>query len=163
MLKRIALGTVLTGLVGVLIFGAVTRTNAVAGSSGGHGQGQRAAGQVAERGRQALQAGRAAGSRVGQVAAGEWVTLEGTVVSVTGDEMIVDTSNGQTATVEGQPWRFAQEQGFAAKVGDKVTLTGFYEDGEFKAGQITNQTDGKQVALRDTGGRPGWAGRGRRS
>ena len=50
-----------------------------------------------------------------------------------------------------------------AQAGDSVSLTGFYEDGDFEVGQIDDQTTGQTVSLRDESGRPLWAGRGRRS
>jgi len=36
------------------------------------------------------------------------------------------------------------------------------EDGEFKAGQVENLGTGESIVLRDTSGRPMWAGRGNR-
>lgn len=54
------------------------------------------------------------------------------------------------------------QQGFVLTVGDEVTLTGFYEDGQFKAVTITRTADGATITLRDPNGRPLWSGRGRR-
>ena len=39
-------------------------------------------------------------------------------------------------------------------------MTGFYEDGEFKAGTVENLTTGETIILRDETGRPMWAGAG---
>jgi hypothetical protein len=103
------------------------------------------------------------GTGTGQAQVDEWVTLNGTVLSATADEMIVNTTDGQQILVDGRAWRFAQEQAFMAQVGDSVNLTGFYEDGDFEVGQIDDLSSGKSVSLRDESGRPLWAGRGRRS
>ena len=99
----------------------------------------------------------------GQAQVDEWVTLNGTVQTATAAEMIVRTDAGQEILVDGRAWRFAQESGFMAQAGDQVSLTGFYEDGDFEVGQIDDLTSGKTLSLRDENGRPLWAGRGRRS
>jgi len=98
----------------------------------------------------------------GQAQVDEWVILEGTVVSVNEDAMIVQTTSGEQITVENRVWWFALEQGFSANAGDEVTLTGFYESGDFETGVIDNTSTGQSVTLRDESGRPLWAGRGRR-
>jgi hypothetical protein len=101
------------------------------------------------------------GTGTGQAQVDEWVTMNGVIQTVTADEMIVRTSDGQEILVDGRAWRFAQELGFTAQAGESVSLTGFYEDGDFEVGQIT--ASGQSVSLRDESGRPLWAGRGRRS
>jgi hypothetical protein len=90
----------------------------------------------------------------------EWVTVEGTVLHVDADMMVVQTPHGEEVVVEGRSWRFAQELSFSAEIGDQVTLRGFYEDGDFEVGHIA-VTDGQSVSLREETGRPLWAGRGR--
>jgi hypothetical protein len=172
MFKKIFVGTVLVGLIGILVAGAINRTNATSGSTEGRGQG-RGNGNTAT----AYAAGRGQGGNgwgqgsesatgdqlgTGQAQVTEWVTLQGTVVSVDQNALVVETGAGDQVVVENRPWLFAQEQGFSAQAGDEVTLTGFYEGGAFELGQITDMTNGKTVSLRDEGGRPGWAGRGRR-
>jgi hypothetical protein len=110
------------------------------------------------------------GSGTGQAQVDEWVTLEGTVMSVDSDELVVQTSAGQEILMEGRPWQFTQEQDFSVQVGDQVTLTGFYEDVDpstggghsFEVGQIHNASNGQVVIIREDTGRPLWAGRGRR-
>jgi hypothetical protein len=110
------------------------------------------------------------GTGTGQAQVDEWVTLEGTVLSVDSDELVVQTTDGQEISMEGRPWQFTQEQGFSAQVGDQVTLTGFYEDVDpatgsghsFEVGQIQNASNGQAAIIREDSGRPLWAGRGRR-
>lgn len=91
----------------------------------------------------------------------DWLVMRGVVVSVAESEMVVETEDGEQVVVEGRPWAFTQEQGFHAVVGDQLVLTGFYEDGELKLGQIENENTAQSIQLRDETGRPGWAGRGR--
>ena len=102
------------------------------------------------------------GTGTGQAEVDEWLELSGTVTSVNASLMSVAMDNGELVEMEGRPWSFAQEMGFSASVGDRVTLTGFYEDGEFEVGQLENLTDEQLVPIRDTNGRPLWAGGGRR-
>ncbi|MFN2290619.1 MAG: hypothetical protein ACK2UC_05450 [Anaerolineae bacterium] len=103
------------------------------------------------------------GTGTGQAQVDEWVTLSGSIQAVNADEMIVLTRDGQEIVVDGRAWRFAQEQGFTAQVMHSISLTGFYEDGDFEVGQIDDLSTGKSVSLRDTSGRPLWAGRGGRT
>jgi hypothetical protein len=98
----------------------------------------------------------------GQANVEEWLTLQGTVVSVNADVLVVQTVSGEQVTMENRPWWFAQEQGFSARVGDQVTLIGFYEDDDLEVGKIDNITSGQTVLVRDENARPLWAGRGRR-
>lgn len=97
----------------------------------------------------------------GQAQVDEWLTLEGTVRVATVTEMIVQTTGVQEILIDGRAWRFAQELVFMASEGDRVSLTGFYENGSFEVGEIENVTTGQTAALRDESGRPLWAGRGR--
>ncbi len=189
MLKKVVVGALLTGLVAVLIWGAINRTNALAGRGDG-GTGHRGwsteinapednglgGGRWSQ---EAQQAGGWGGGRWGQAAGNQsgsatgglpqadsrpqtWVTLQGQVISAADDLIEIETTTGVVIPFEGQPLRFALQQQFTARVGDAVVVKGFEEDGEFKIGQITNLTNGATVTLRDVTGRPGWAGRGRR-
>jgi len=208
MLKKIVLGTLLIGLIGVLVAGAVIRTmdrtERVAEAQGyGHGRGNGKAGAYVTGGsgqgfvvrprraqsRRAQPNGHGgyggqgredapAINSTGQANVEEWLTLQGTVVSVDADTLVVQTASGEQVTMENRPWWFAQEQGFSAQVGDQVTLVGFYEGGDpsatlrqgsgqsseqcFEVSRIDDATKDQTVLVRDENGRPLWAGRGRR-
>ena len=153
MLKKVVLGFLVVGLVGILVAGAVTRTLAKTGTEVGYGRGQgNDQGDITRSGDQ---------TGTGQAEVDEWLTLSGTVTSADVDLLVVETASGEV-TVENRGWWYAQEQGFAAQAGDEVVLTGFYENDLFEVGQIDNLTAGQTVTLRDEAGRPMWAGRGRR-
>lgn len=88
----------------------------------------------------------------------EWETITGVVVAVEG-EVTIETTTGDIVIGMGQA---AFWQDFALKIGDEISVTGYHEDGEFKAGSVENRTSGATITLRDTSGRPMWAGRGQR-
>jgi hypothetical protein len=145
-IRKVVWGLVIVGLVGILVAGAVVRTAAKAGNGAearGRGQGD--------------------GAGTGQAQVDEWLTIEGSVVSADANALVVQTDEGEEIVVENRPWSFAQEQGFTARPGDRVTLTAFYEDGSVEVGTITGASSGQAIRLRDENGRPMWAGRGRRN
>ena len=159
MVKKVVLGLLLVGLIGILVAGGVTRTLAKTGTEEGYGRGQGNGQSVANSQGDITRNGDQTGT--GQAEVDEWLTLSGTVTSVDADLLVVETAGGEVA-MENRGWWYAQEQGFAAQVGDELVLTGFYENEDFEVGQIENLTTGQAVTLRDETGRPMWAGRGRR-
>ena len=169
MSKKVWVAVVLFGLIGILVAGAIVRTidktenvAEARGGQGGNGQAYSSTGQGFNRGTSGG-SGQGDGTGTGQAQVDEWVTLQGTVASADADALQVQTAGGEQVVVENRPWWFAQEQGFSAQPGDQVTLVGFYEEGDFEAGQITDATNGQSVQLRDETGRPMWAGRGWRN
>jgi hypothetical protein len=101
------------------------------------------------------------GEGVGQAQVDGWVKVNGSVATVDADALVIVTADGEQIEMIGRPWSFAQEQGFSADLSDNVTLTGFYEGDEFEVGAIDDASNGQTVLIRDTSGRPLWAGRGR--
>jgi hypothetical protein len=101
-------------------------------------------------------------SGTGQAQVEAWLTVQGAVVEVGADALVVQAVGGEQVAVENRAWWFAQEGGFSAQVGDEVTLVGFYEGDDFEVGRIDDVTTGQTVLVRDENGRPLWAGRGRR-
>jgi hypothetical protein len=186
--KRIVLGVVLAGLIGILVAGAIVRTvdktggvaearglgqgrggsesvndDAGQGYRGGEGASNDRAGQSRRGSAQGQGSGtQGSGLGTGQAEVDEWLTIQGTVVSANADALVVQAADGQQVVVENRPWWFAQEQGFSTKAGDQVTLTGFYEGEDLEVGQISDGTNGQTAQIREESGRPLWAGRGRR-
>jgi hypothetical protein len=102
------------------------------------------------------------GSGVGQsrsetVLTVEWETLTGTVIAID-SEVTIQTAEGEVLVSMGQS---AYWESFGLELGDKLSVAGFYEDGEFKAGIVENLTAGETIVLRDEAGHPMWAGQGR--
>jgi hypothetical protein len=176
-MKKIVLGTLLVGLIGILVVGAAIRTmdktGNVAEARGAEGAegagwrgGQGSSGEtVAAAGRNqgagALSAGTLAGE--GATAAEDWMTYAGTVVQApaAGTDMIVATDEGEEIVVGTGPG-YLDEMGLSLAAGEQVQVQGYWEDDEFKAGQVTRLSDGATVALRDAYGRPAWSGAGQR-
>lgn len=90
----------------------------------------------------------------------EWLNVNGTVTAIQTGSMTVTTPEGENLIVQtGQP-RFFSAQGVNFAVGDSVTLIGYYDNGQFVAGEITQTSTGARVILRDPNGRPLWSGPG---
>ncbi|MBN1641176.1 MAG: hypothetical protein JXA09_08065 [Anaerolineae bacterium] len=87
-------------------------------------------------------------------------TIQGTVLETT--ELVIETETG-TVQVGLGPSQFREERGFVLRVGDQVAVTGFWEDGEFKATTVVNLDLDTEIVLRDSSGHPMWSGQGRRS
>jgi hypothetical protein len=117
------------------------------GSGGGFGRGQ---GQ-----------GNSQSSRIEpQAERADWQTVKGTVVET--EELVIETADGQTVQVGLGQSHYRESQGFILQVGDSIRVSGYLEDGEFKAGQVENLDTGASIVLRDSTGRPMWAGQGNR-
>jgi hypothetical protein len=108
---------------------------------------------------QGNRSGDAAG--VGQAQLADWFSVEGIVTSAGTLALAVTATDGREIVVDGRAWRYLGEQGFQVAAGDQVRLVGFYEDGRFEAGEVTNLDSGQEVTIRDERGRPLWAAGGR--
>jgi hypothetical protein len=126
---------------------------------GGQGQGGQSQGGQGQAGQG--QGGTANAAGEPQAELEEWVTVEGTVLQTL--ELVVETEGGETVQVGLGPSHYRDAQGFVLNVGDQVRISGYWEDGEFKAGEVENLTSGDTIVLRDAYGRPLWSGRGRGS
>lgn len=162
MLKKIIWGGLLVALVGVLVLGGINRTVARSTETSSNQHGQAAQDVVADRsGRNGTGGNQGRAEAVGEANVTEWQTVVGTVSSVDASRLEVTLNDGSSVEVGGRAWQLATEQSFTANAGDSVTLHGFAENGVFQVSQIDNHSNGQIVSLRDTSGRPLWAGRGR--
>jgi hypothetical protein len=127
-------------------------------ATGGQGGNGSTGGQGAGQGRQG------GGEILGEVAADHpvesWLTLNGRVAEVTGDELTLETDDGLMTVHLGPEWYWESED-IALYDGDQVEVTGFYEGDAFEVAEIRDLDTGGTVSLRDETGRPLWAGRGR--
>lgn len=170
MLRKVVLGTVLVGLMGILVTGAIIRTaekTGIVAEAQGLGRGRsehEAAGYAAEgtgQGQGARTAERQYPNYEG--APEDWVVYEGAVVQApaAGVDMVIEATDGQELVVGTGPG-YMEDQGFTLQAGEQVQVQGYWEGDEFKAAQVTRLRDGQSITLRDQAGRPAWAGAGRR-
>jgi hypothetical protein len=158
MWKKIILGVLFAGLIAVLLIGAVNRTNSQTRSSNDHSN-DRNGEQTRD---QSGQGNQGNGNGSTESASPVWETFQGVAIDITEAELLLHSASGDPLLIEGRAWSYAQEQGFSAYPNDQITVTGFYEGDEFVVGSITNTTSDQTLLIRDSGGRPLWAGRGKR-
>lgn len=102
-----------------------------------------------------------AGQSSFQVAPDEWVTISGTVTTITnGSVSMLADDNTIYSLQMGQP-SFWQSQGVSLNVGDEIEVLGFWMSEQFMVGDITKVATGEHIMLRDPNGRQLWAGPGR--
>ena len=180
MVRKIVLGTLFIGLIGVLVTGAVIRTmdrtERVAEAQDDHGYG-RSNGEVSEYEASGLDQGHGGYGSQGETGRSvaerqyanydgsppeEWLVHEGTVVLAPEDgvDLVIEMSDGKKLTVGTGP-NYMASQGFTFQAGEPVQVLGYWEDHEFKAAQVTRLADGRTITLRNELGRPAWAGAGR--
>jgi hypothetical protein len=87
-----------------------------------------------------------------------WVTVAGTVSSFDGVGVSLTTDDGAPLWVQFGQSRYVSAQGVTFNAGDHLTVNGFEENGQFQSGTVVNDTTGQTLNLRDTTGRPLWAG-----
>lgn len=143
MLKKIVVGTLFVGMVAVLVAGAIIRTQ------------DRLQASNERSGRDESEHEDAESAAYAAIA---WAALEGQAASVDDDALVIALADGTQLIVDGSPWLYARDKGFAPAVGDQLALTVFEEDGETKPGHITNLTSGQDIVLRLESGQPMWSG-----
>ena len=107
------------------------------------------------------QNGTTAGQTETQVAAEDWITVEGTVTLVNGSTLDMQTTTGETLALQLGQASFMQTQGVTFAPGETISVTGFWQGTTFRAGDITKLATGERLMLLDPNGRPLWAGPGR--
>jgi len=178
MLKKVALGTLLVALIGILVGGAIIRTENV--EARGPGQGRGAGESV---GYEAQQTGRNSGADTQYDGRGGYsegtverqypnndsapeaqILYQGVVTQApaAGVDLVVRTADGQEVMIGTGPG-YMETQGFTLQVGETVQVSGYWADDEFKAFEITRLADGQTITLRDEAGHPAWAGSGKRA
>lgn len=139
MFKKVLLTIGFLLFAGILIFGAINRTEArlnlvSSGADAGRGQGE----NLAE--------------------AQIWQSFEGAVTQSDTQTLTVAVPNHSPIVVHGRALSFTLSLGFVTSSGDPVRVEGFEEGGEFKVARLTNLMSGLEVQLYDAQGRPGWRG-----
>lgn len=170
MLKKILLGTLFVGLIGILVTGAVVRTidrTELVAEAQDRGRGNGETGTYTAEGSGQENARNSVAQRQypnNETSPQEWLESEGIVVQAPADgvDLVIQTSDGQEVKVGTGP-EYMASQGFTLQAGDPVQVRGYWEDGELKAAQVTRLADGQTITLRDEAGHPAWAGNGKRA
>jgi len=96
-----------------------------------------------------------------QVAPEDWLTLAGTIDTVTNGQVTLSVDDGSVLNLQmGRP-DFWQSQGVTLTTGDPVEVLGFWSGDQFLPGDIRKMETGETIMLRDPNGRQLWAGPGR--
>ncbi|MEG4504723.1 NirD/YgiW/YdeI family stress tolerance protein [Microcoleus sp. F6_B4] len=93
-------------------------------------------------------------SRIGDLRSSKGTTISGKVVSVVGNDFILDDGTGQVIVDAGPRW---WRQVNVTK-NERLTVTGEMDEGEFDAFSI-KRTDGTVINIRSPQGPPPWAGK----
>lgn len=181
MVKKVVLGTLLVGLIGILVVGAVIRTmdkTELVTEARGQGRG-RIGSEVSVSTRSQQGQGRGGNGQGGgygrsdvaelqyasyEISPDTWAIYEGMVAEApeAGGDLVVITDGGQEIAVGTGPG-YMETQGFMLQTGEPVRVKGYWEDDELKAVQVTRLRDGQKITLRDEYGRPAWSGSGGRA
>jgi hypothetical protein len=95
-----------------------------------------------------------------QVLPEDWISYSGTLTAIKNSRMTIELDDGTSLSFKtGQP-RFFRNQGVDFSIGEQIEVVGFYREGNFNAGDVTQLSTGITVMLLDPNGRPLWAGPG---
>jgi hypothetical protein len=89
-----------------------------------------------------------------------WEDVAGIITGFDTRQLIVQIGSGDEIEITGRAWRFALESGYTPNLGNEIVLSGFYENNEYKIASITDSTSGAAIAIRDESGKPLWGGGG---
>jgi len=88
----------------------------------------------------------------------DMLTVQG-IVNTTpaeGVELVINTAEGELTIGTGPSYWL--EENIILAAGDEISVTGYWEEDEFKASSLTRTSDHLLVILRDENGRPMWSG-----
>lgn len=131
-------------------------TNEVSPPLGGQGQGN-VAGNGQGNGAQNQDADRY-GNPEAPINHDDMLIYQGTILTAPaeGVELVIDTTEGAVTIGTGPSYWL--EASILLAAGDEISVTGYWEEDEFKASTITRSSDNITVTLRDETGRPLWSG-----
>lgn len=171
MFKKILKWTIYAGVVGLLIFGAVIRTEAKAGqeyprseteigkvTNESLGQGGGAGRSGEEPGRIGVFSGTGEELLLAAEEEHDWISLTGVVTSLDVESLWIEIDQVEPLEITGRAWRYILESGFVLEVGDLVELDGFYENDEFEVSSLMDLTSDESLQIREDSGRPLWSG-----
>lgn len=183
MFKKILKWTVYAGIVGLLIFGGVIRTQAKAGqepaksgtgldvgnpaSLDQEGKGTEGWSRTGEENpsrsgggsdRNGSSFGASEELHLAEEEDHEWIQVSGVVTGLDAESLWIETAEGESLEISGRAWTFIQEADLTFTVADEVELEGFFENDEFEVASIQNLTRAYFLQIREESGRPLWSG-----
>ena len=169
MVKKILKWTIYAGIVGLLIFGGVIRTQAKAGQEPAQSGTGLEAGIPVSLDQEGKGTGGGSGRNGSSSAASEelhlaeeedheWIQLSGVVTGLDAESLWIETDKGESLEITGRAWIFIQDAELTFTVADEVELEGFFENDDFEVSSIRNLTRAYFLQIREDTGRPLWSG-----
>ena len=158
MLKRIALSTLYLIFVGGLIWAALNRTSSIQTENGKSNDSNTTQEIIRSVSKTQIPSENAQDTHASEKT---WEILNAKISALNNRGATLTLENGSTLSLNPRPWRFAQDQGLQAQLGDSLLLTGFYEnEGEFEIAHLRNLDNGTLAQIRDEEGHPLWTSGG---
>lgn len=162
MLKKLVLWGIYSAFLGLLLAGAMYRTSVKLGDGE----------QNQNRGNQSRQESYGTGgnqsasesavlnaqAEEGANELKETIIVASQVLDINNRGITLQLTDGQTISLTGRAWRYAQALGFGTQIGDTLWLEGFYEGDRFEIMRMTHLKMNQSITLRDETGHPLWNG-----
>jgi hypothetical protein len=158
MMRKMILISLFVLLGGVLVLGGINRT--LAKTTGTTLLQWLAGEQSTKKPRPFLSQGLNQKANSAETTSSNWESFNATIVSVNDLALQVELEDGRVLILEGRSWQYAKNLGFKAKIGEEIHISGFFDEGDFEAAILNHVVSGLEIQLRDSSGRPLWAGRG---
>ena len=158
MLKRFAFWTLYLIFVGGLIWAAINRTSSIQTENGKNNDNNPTQEMIESVFKTPISSENAQDTHTSEKT---WEILSAKINTFSNRGATLILENGLTISLNPRSWRFAQEQGLQAQLGDSLLLTGFYESEEkFEVAHLRNLDNGTVAQIRDGEGHPLWASGG---
>ncbi|MBT3314589.1 MAG: hypothetical protein HN390_08240 [Anaerolineae bacterium] len=155
MLKRIAFLTLYLIFVSALIWAAINRTTSIQTENGKNTDSNSTQEMLGSVSKTPTPSENAQDTHASEKT---WEILTAKISALSNRGATLMLENESTISLNPRPWRFAQDQGLQAQLGDLLLLTGFYEnEGEFEVVHLRNLDNGTLAQIRDAEGHPLWA------
>lgn len=148
MLKKLFLWSLYAAFVGILVAGAAYRTSVKLAT--GNQERSRGSASNSQPNHQAEI------PLTEEVPFQEHIEISGQVLEASHRGLTIQLANGQSISLSGRAWRYAQNLGFTAQTGDRVSIKGIFENNRFEIIQMTLLRTEQAVNLRDENGQPLW-------
>jgi hypothetical protein len=164
MIRKIGMWTLYVLVVGLLVFGAINRSQAKSDQIGNQSPGITSeSGSIQIKDKEVINSEdyQAGNTKLDSYSEDHvWVELVGTINMFDNQRLVIQVEDDEIIEITGRAWKFAQESGYSPAEGNLLGITGFFESGEFKIATITDYYSGVNILLRHEDGKPLWGGKG---